>query len=269
MSRLFSLLLPQRPFSTSRPNFAGHNKWSKIKQKKGVMDAQKGAIFGRIRRDIILAIRNSGSADPAINLQLAAVLKRAKEQDVPKDNIEKALAKATAGRDKTGECLVYEALAHNSVGLIIECLTDNTNRTLHNIREILTMHNARFAPVKFMFQRKGHVKVAFEGGPGVAERVEQLIDTVIENGAEDFEQVISEDNFDAQEVKFTCLPNNLTKVTTAATTLPFRCELLESELIYSPMESGHAPGDVEGKIPDLVEELEANEDTLRVWTSLD
>jgi len=83
------------------------------------MDAQKGAIYGRISRDIVLAVRNGGSTDPNLNLQLASVLRRAKEQGIPKDNIERALAKAEGGKERAGETLIYEALVHNSVGLIM------------------------------------------------------------------------------------------------------------------------------------------------------
>jgi len=88
----------------------------------------------------MLAVRSGGSADPGLNFQLAAVLKRAKEQDIPKFNIERALSKATSGSDRAGEFTTYEALAYNSVGLVIECLTDNANRTIHSIREVLTNH---------------------------------------------------------------------------------------------------------------------------------
>jgi len=90
-------------------------------------------------QEILIAARNGGSTDPVHNLQLAGALRRARDQGVPKENIEKALAKAR-GRDKGGESLTYEALMSNSVGIIIECVTDNPNRTFNNIREILTDH---------------------------------------------------------------------------------------------------------------------------------
>ncbi|PFH52365.1 hypothetical protein AMATHDRAFT_74163 [Amanita thiersii Skay4041] len=258
----------RRTLTTYPPKLAGHNKWSKIKQKKGIIDAQKGAIYGRIRRDIILAVRNGGSAEPALNLQLAAALKRAKEQDVPKDNIEKALAKATGGRDKVGDSLTYEALAFNSVGVIIECLTNNTNRTHHNIREILTTHGARFAPVMFMFQRRGYVRVAVEiSRTDTDDPTEKLIELALESGAEDFEQQESDEG--SLEAEFTCQSNALARVTAALTTSPLCRELLASELIYKPTERCPAADEVESRLSPLVDELEGNEDTLRVWTTLD
>ncbi|KAK2460542.1 hypothetical protein APHAL10511_007012 [Amanita phalloides] len=262
----FTLSPFKRSFSASKLNLAGHNKWSKIKQKKGIMDAQKGAIYGRISRDIVLAVRNGGSVDPNLNLHLASALKRAKEQHVPKENVERALAKATGGKDRTGESLTYEALAHNSVGLIIECLTNNTNRTIHRIREVLTAHNARFTPVKFMFVRQGYVRVCLDKCADTRTSVDEIVDVALEGGAEDFEQLPSDHG--VTEVEFSCQPNALAKVTTAVTTLPF-CELLNSELVYAPIQCSQTSNEIESEILDLVDELEADEDTLRVWTSLD
>jgi len=256
----------QRSFSNCNACLSGHNKWSKIKQKKGVLDAQKGAIYGRMSRDIVLAVRNGGSTDPTLNLQLASVLRRAKEQDIPKDNIERALAKAEGGKERAGETLIYEALVHNSVGLIIECLTNNTNRTIHGVREVLTAHSARFAPVKYMFTRKGCVRVRLEKGSDAGSHIDQVLDVAVECGVEDFEQDLSDQ--DAVEIEFTCQPNDLSKVTMAVTRLPF-CELLDSELVYASIQPSQTSSEMEGEISDLIEELEANEDTLRVWTSLD
>ncbi|KAF8630070.1 hypothetical protein AX15_003127 [Amanita polypyramis BW_CC] len=266
MLKSLAPLTLRRSFSASSTSYAGHNKWSKIKQRKGVMDAQKGAIYGRTSRDIILAIRNGGSVDPTLNLQLAAVLKRAKEQNVPKENIERALAKATGGKDQPGESLTYEALAYNSVGLIIECLTNNTNRTIHSIRDVLTTHNARFAPVKFMFTRRGKVRLRIEQRVDLEKCIEKVVDAALESGAEDFEQISSDQGI--TEIELICQPGTLAKVTTAVTTLSF-CELMESELVYAPIEKSQTSNDIVGGISDLTEELEANEDTLQVWTSLD
>ncbi|KAF8892629.1 transcriptional regulator-domain-containing protein [Infundibulicybe gibba] len=141
-SKLVSLSrdLGLRHLSNSVVAFSGHNKWSKIKQKKGVMDAQKGAIYGKANRDIVLAARTGGSADPVKNLALAAAIRWAKEQDVPKENIEKALAKATKGKDQGGEHLTYEALAFGSVGIIMSVhaliIPANNDVPIHNIESV-------------------------------------------------------------------------------------------------------------------------------------
>ncbi|KAJ3572492.1 hypothetical protein NP233_g3045 [Leucocoprinus birnbaumii] len=122
---MFRLALPvlrasscRRSFSTAQTVLAGHNKWSKIKEKKGVNDAQRGLLLSRVARDIAIAIRTGGSADPNLNSSLAAVIKKAKEQDVPKDNIERAIERAQ-GKNKKGEVVTYEALSPDSVAIII------------------------------------------------------------------------------------------------------------------------------------------------------
>jgi len=114
--------------------------------------------------------------------------------------------------------------------------------------------------------RRGFVKIALKTCASEEEWIEKIIDTALENGAEDFERVTSSSG--STEIEFECQPNTLTKVTEALGTLS-ECELLESQLIYKPIESSDASNDIENKISHLVEDLEANEDTLRVWTSLD
>ncbi|EPQ58454.1 YebC-like protein [Gloeophyllum trabeum ATCC 11539] len=260
------LVLPRRTFCSSAVRFSGHNKWSKIKEKKGANDLKKSAVYSKISRtDLVIG---GGSTDPEKNASLAAVLKAAKANGVPKDNVEKALARASGSKDKGSSQLMYEAMAHGSVGILIECLTDNANRTLHALREILNDHNGRFAPVSFMFAKKGRVRVALDKGKDHEERVEQLIETALEAGAEDFETVDSSDS--TVEVEFTCPPNVLSKVASAATAPGKYRELLESELVYVPTEPGEeADESLTNSISELVEALEDNEDTIRVWTTLD
>ncbi|KAJ8514306.1 hypothetical protein ONZ45_g8143 [Pleurotus djamor] len=255
-----------RSFSTSSLLLAGHNKWSKIKQKKGVMDARKGAIYGKANRDIVVAVRNGGSDDPEKNVALAAVLKRVKSQGVPKENIEAAVAKAMKSKDHGGQYLVYEALAFNTVGFIIECLTDNTNRTIHNIRGILDSHSARFAPVNYLFQREGCIRVAVTPGESGSE-LEGILDAALEAGASDFHEI---QGSEANQVVFTCPTQELASVTDAVSNCQPSCELLSSELIYSPKEHDTAVDDeTREKVSLLVGDLEEDDDTLRVWTSLD
>ncbi|CAA7267648.1 unnamed protein product [Cyclocybe aegerita] len=172
-----------RQFSVVHARWAGHNKWSKIKDKKGVNDRQKSILYSKASNEIITAARIGGSVDPALNIRLAAALKSAKDQGVPKENIQKALARAGGASNGSGQHFVYEALAHDSVGLIIECLTDNANRTLHNVRDILTSYGARMTPVKFMFERQGLVTVALD--KSIDGEFDKFFDIAIENGAEE------------------------------------------------------------------------------------
>ncbi|ETW85524.1 hypothetical protein HETIRDRAFT_457373 [Heterobasidion irregulare TC 32-1] len=206
--------LCQRSFSTSFPASSGHSKWAKIKQRKGINDAQKSAIYGRASR-------------------------------------------ASGGKDKGNQLATYEAMAHGSVGVLIECLTDNGNRTLHNLRSILNKHNARYATVGFMFQRKGCVRVAVDAG-----QVEALIDAALEADAEDFEeQNVSEESV---EIQFICPTQSLTKLTEAVMSSGRVRELLTSELIYVPTEASESTDEeLESRVGEMVYELEENEDILR------
>ncbi|KAL0572629.1 hypothetical protein V5O48_009332 [Marasmius crinis-equi] len=246
---------------TSHP---GHNKWSKIRDKKGANDANRGATINRAVLDIINASRIGGSTDPDNNASLAAVLKRLKAQNIPKENIAKALAKANKTKN-SGETTVYEAIAFNSVGIIIECSTDNANRTVQTLREILTARGARIAPVGFMFQRNGRVKVLLEKNAQFDETLEKVVEVAIENGSEDFETCSVGEN--QEEVEFTCESTALSSLTTALSEAKL-CQVVASELVYRPLTPAEISEEDSEKADELVQALEGNDDTMRVWTNL-
>jgi len=152
--------------------------------------------------------------------------------------------------------------------VIIESLTDNNARTLSKVREILKSHSAQFASVAFQFQRKGYVKVALDRGDDFSDRMERLIETALESTAEDFEEVDSSNG--SAEIVFTCPPNSLATLTSAVAASGLSREVLASELVYTPSSESALPDEtIETQIADLVEDLEEQEDTLRVWTTLD
>ncbi|GLB35322.1 putative yebC-like protein [Lyophyllum shimeji] len=273
MIRLGALTLPtRRSFTSCLVNSAGHNKWSKIKQRKGANDAQKGVVFGKAARDIVMAVRNGGGTDPTKNLQLAAVLKRAKELDVPKENIEKALAKASQGKDQNGEAFVYEALAFNSVGLIIECATDNNNRTIHSLREILNDYGARAAPVKFMFQRVGYVtahRIAQSAADTSQAEANELVELALSNGAIDFDNT-TDSTESTPSFWFTCEPAQLQALASSVLE-QFRetWDIGVREVRYIPLQDPPQDiSDIRDDLKTLIEELEMNEDVLEVWSTV-
>lgn len=270
---LFSLRLPRshirqaRLLVTSPVLLAGHNKWSKVKGQKAVTDAQKSALYGKANRDIAVAVRQGGSADPEVNSALAAAIKRAKSAGVPKDNLEKAVKKAAGAKDSGDVPITYEAMA-GTVGIVIECLSNNANRTATRIRERLNRHGARLAPVMFLFERKGLVRVNLDETADVDAQLERVVDAAFEAGAADFENDPPSDG--VVEVEFTCDPASLGQVTTAVTNSGLIKDLLGSELVYTPVDKLE-PQDEEliTKISEIVDNLEECEDTLRVWTTLD
>ncbi|KAH7916026.1 transcriptional regulator TACO1-like protein [Hygrophoropsis aurantiaca] len=252
-----------RYFITTPVLLSGHNKWSKIKQRKGLEDAKKSVIYGKASRDIVAAARNGGSASPEENSLLATAIRRAKDAGVPKENIETALAKAVRSKGQGHQSLTYEAMLHGSIGIIIECQTDNINRTLSNVRDILTDHGARQAPVKFMFQRRGFIKVA-----AVEDQQSSLLDAVLgPDGVTDFDTWNNESG-SPDGLLLVCRPEALAKVTAEIDRFP-SCEVLVNEIAYAPLEQGETADDVKARVSDLVEALEEDDDVIRIWTTLE
>jgi len=162
---------------------AGHSKWANIKHKKGRADAVRGKVFSKIAKEIIVAA-SAGGGNLDDNIQLRALVQKAKGVSMPKDNIERAIKKGTGelAGGQLEEC-VYEAYAPGGIGVIIEALTDNKNRAASEIKNVLTKNGANLAQqgaVSRSFQRKGQILIAAD-----AVEEETLMDLVLEAGAED------------------------------------------------------------------------------------
>ncbi len=137
---------------------SGHSKWSTIKRKKGALDAKRGRIFTRLMREITVAAR-LGGGDPAGNPRLRAAIAAAKANNMPKDNIERAIKKGTGELQGVHyEEVVYEGYGPGGVAFLIECMTDNKNRAASEVRHILTKRGgsmAKAGAVAYMFEKKG------------------------------------------------------------------------------------------------------------------
>ncbi|KAI0371737.1 YebC-like protein [Pilatotrama ljubarskyi] len=247
---------------------AGHNKWSKIEKRKGANDIKKGLLYSRTYKEIAIAVRSGGNADPEQNNALAAVLKRAKKEGVPKENIENALKKVSGENGKGDSHLVFEVIGPGSVGLIVESLSDNPNRTIKFLTTLLKDHGARLADVKFLFRREGRVKVALEPGDDLEARLEKVVEVALDADAEDFE---TEDLPDGtRTVEFKCPHTSLHKLTSALTAPGVCRELISSELVYAPLEPLEELDEESAEgLGRLVEAIEDLDDTLRVWTTAD
>jgi len=162
--------------------------------------------------------------------------------------------------------MIYEIMAPGSVGMIVECVTDNANRTITSLNNHLKDHGARLAPVGFLFSKRGRVSVAIDKSETFEENLDQLLGTVLDAGVEDFKETTSSEAH--VEMEFLCQPQDLAKVTTAAMSTGLCRELLSSELAYIPVEQGDALDDETAKtISELVEDLEDDDDVLRVYTT--
>ena len=177
---------------------SGHSKWATTKRQKAVVDAKRGALFTKIGNQIAIAAR--GGTDPAMNPSLAMVLEKARHANMPKANIERAIARAA---DKSAAAMieeVYEAYGPGGVGIIIEVATDNKNRTLPEVRHTLDKNGGRMADagsVMFQFTRKGVIEIAEKGEDalmaaleaGAADAVEEDEGIIIYTEASDLMKV--------------------------------------------------------------------------------
>ena len=185
---------------------AGHNKWSSIKHKKAKTDAQRGKVFSKLAREIMMATKLGGQ-DPDMNPRLRLALQSAKSANMPNDNINRAIKKGAGGGDDTNLSEVqYEAYAQHGIGLIISALTDNLNRTISNIRTIVNKGGGNMAEkgsVAYLFETKGLFIVEN------TDKLDEIIDLSIENGAEDVER--KED----LSIEITCQPAEFETIKTA------------------------------------------------------
>ncbi|MBN1807548.1 MAG: YebC/PmpR family DNA-binding transcriptional regulator [Planctomycetes bacterium] len=163
---------------------AGHSHWAGIKYKKAINDSKRGKLFSKLSRAIMVAARHG--ADPDFNPQLRSALDQARSSGLPKDNIERAVAKG--GGDTEGANLVeirYEAFGPGGAAVLIECITDNVNRTLPEVRKLVEQYNGKMGSagtVAWMFKRKGLISVEKEGADEDA-----LMTAALDAGAEDIQ----------------------------------------------------------------------------------
>lgn len=163
---------------------SGHNKWSTIKRKKGATDAKRGKIFTKIIKEIIIAAKEGGG-DPDTNSRLRLAIQNAKGANMPKDNIERAIKKATGSEAENYVETTFEGYAPHGIAIVAECLTDNNNRTVASIRSAFNKYGGNLGTngsLSFLFERKGIFTIRNEGF-----NIDDLELEMIDAGAEDFE----------------------------------------------------------------------------------
>lgn len=166
---------------------AGHSKWNNIKQRKGAQDAKRGKIFQKLSREIYMAAK-SGGPDPASNPSLRLVLDKAKAANMPNDNIQRAIKKATsAGEGDNYDEVVYEGYGPAGVAILVHALTDNKNRTATNVRVAINKNGGSLGEtgsVAYMFDRKGYIAIVREG---LDVDEDTMLMSVLEAGGEELE----------------------------------------------------------------------------------
>ena len=236
---------------------SGHSKWATIHRKKGLIDAARGKVFQKLAKEIYVAAK-SGTPDPDQNAALRMVIDKAKAQNMPKDNIQKAIDKAKgASEGENYESIRYEGYGHGGVAFMVDCLTDNRNRTASFVRSAFTKAGGNLGTdgsVSYMFNRRGSIVIPADYDE------DTMMMVSLDAGAEDFEKV--EDNY-----VITTDTENFTKVKEALEAADVK-EFLECELTYIP--NMEVTLDEEGteKVHKLVDTLEDLDDVQEVYYNL-
>jgi len=202
---------------------SGHSKWSSIKHKKGAADAKRGQLFSKLSRAIIVAAKEGGP-DPDGNLALQNAIEKARSYSMPKENIERAIAKGSgADADASSfETVVYEGYGPEGVAVLVEAVTDNRNRTASEVRHAFTKHGGNLGTtgaVAWQFERRGVVLVASDSADEDA-----LVLTAAEAGADDVE-------LDGSSFVVTCAPESLSEVRRALADAGFSVESVELAMV--------------------------------------
>ena len=239
---------------------SGHSKWSTIKHKKGAADAKRGQLFTKLSKAIIVAAKEGG-ADPTANLSLQNAIEKAKSYSMPKDTIERAIARG-AGTDADAaayETIVYEGYGPDGVAVLVEALTDNRNRTASDVRHTFTKNGGNLGTtgaVAWLFERRGIVLVDADG---VDE--DELTLAAAEGGAEEVE-------LDGSVFEVSSAPEDLAAVRQAIEDAGIKVESAELSMVpKTTVEVAEEPS--ARKLIRLIEALEENDDVQGVYANFD
>jgi YebC/PmpR family DNA-binding regulatory protein len=237
---------------------SGHSKWSSIKHKKAATDARRGKVFTKLIKEITVSAR-TGGGDPAANPRLRSAIIAAKSENMPKDNIERAIKKGTGELEGVHyEESIYEGYGPGGAAVLVESLTDNKNRAVADIRRIFNKTGGRLGEngcVAWMFEKKGYIAVE---NSAVTE--DALIETALDAGAEDvrqddsnFEVITSIENFEA------------VKAAIDNASIPY----IVAEITMLPQTTASLAGKEAEQMVRLMEMLEDSEDVQKVHTNAD
>lgn len=233
---------------------SGHSKWSTIKRQKGLNDAKRGAVFTRIGNQIAIAAR--GGTDPKINTSLAMAIEKAKAANMPTTNIERAIKRVADKNAAVLNEVMYEGYGPGGVGILVECATDNLNRTYPEVKTAFHKKGGNIAEagaVAFLFSRKGLIRVKASGDDAILQ--------VLDCGAED---AVEEDG----EIVVYTNPKELAKVRNAI--MESKLTVTEAELTYVPNNTIEiSDQDVAKKVINLMDALDELNDVVATHTNFE
>ena len=235
---------------------SGHSKWNNIKRKKEKTDGQKAKVFTKMAREIAMAIKEGGSADPNANSRLKDAIAKAKANNVPNDNIDRVIKKAAGdGNANTYEALQYEGYGPSGIAVIVETLTDNRNRTAGEMRHYFDKCGGNLGQtgcVSFMFNKKGVLAIEAEG-----QDEDDIMENALEAGASDF-------NADGDVFEIITEPEDFSAVRDDLEEQGFSFVSAEIEMLPDVYSSIDDP-DAAEKMDKLLDLLEDNDDVQNVW----
>lgn len=237
---------------------SGHSKWSTIKRKKGEIDAARSKIFQKLAKELFVAAK-SGDANPDSNAALRMVIEKAKSENMPNDNIARAIAKASnKNQSEDYEAIRYEGYGPSGVAFIVDCLTDNKNRTASMVRSSFTKAGGNLGTngsVAYLFDRKGIIVI----DKTIDE--DTIMESVLDNGALDF--IVNEDNYEI----YTPFENFI-KVKDGLIALGVK-DFIASEITFVASNYVSTDEETEEKVLRLQETLEDIDDVQDVYHNLD
>ncbi len=239
-----------------KTHMAGHSKWANIQHRKGRQDAKRGKVFTRLIKEITVAAR-MGGGDPDMNPRLRLAVDKATENNMPKDNIERAIKRGSGGLDGVNyEEIRYEGYGTSGAAVIVDCLTDNRTRTVADVRHAFTKFGGNLGgegAVAFLFRHCGQLLFA----PGTNE--DKLMEAALEAGADD---VIANDDGSLEVIT---APYDFPKVRAALEKAGLKAEL--AEVTMKPSSETEMAGEDAAKMQKLIDALESLDDVQDVYTT--
>lgn len=239
---------------------SGHSKWNNIQGRKNAQDAKRGKVFQKLSREIYMAAK-AGGPDAAMNPALRLAVDKAKAANMPNDNVDRAIKKATSSADETNyDEVSYEGYGPGGVAILVHALTDNRNRTATNVRVAFTRNGGNLGEtgsVSYMFDRKGYIAIEREG---LATDEDTMLEDVIEAGAEDMTVL-------PEVFEIYTAPEDFATVRDQLEADGFK--LAQAELTMVPQTTVVLTAEQQEKLANLVDKLEDDDDISEVYTSLE
>ena len=236
---------------------SGHSKWHNIQGRKNAQDAKRGKVFQKLSREIYMAAK-AGGPDPSMNPALRLVVDKAKAANMPNDNVERAIKKATSAVDETNyDEITYEGYGPGGVGILVHALTDNRNRTATNVRVAFTRNGGSLGEtgsVSYLFDRKGYIVIERDG---LAVDEETMFEDVLEAGAEDLQTSPEVFEIYTAPEDFAAVRDELDKEFTLA----------QAELTMIPQTTIDLNEEQREQLERLVDKLEDDDDVSEVFTA--